>query len=83
MTTRMKSPKYRTFTETQVVQRLEAALQEAGSLRRWSAEHGIPASVVSEVRHGKIPPPPQVLRALGLIKTTVYVQELTSAGARP
>jgi hypothetical protein len=57
-----------------VRRRLEEAIEQAGSLIRWSAENNIPASVVSNIRKRKREPTPQVLRALGFVLVKDYQQ---------
>jgi hypothetical protein len=50
----------------QILKRLRAACEKAGSQRAWALAHGIAPQYPNLVLTGRRPPGPQILRALGL-----------------
>ena len=54
------------LTEQDVKDRLEAAIEANGGLRRFAELHGLSPSFVSGARHGNDPLGPKILAALGV-----------------
>lgn len=62
---------------------LQRAVNDYGGQTAWAKDNGIPPSVVSDVLHAKRDPGPAVLRALGLVKVTRYVQDRRKTNGGP
>lgn len=52
--------------------RLREAVDDAGSITKWSHDNMLPASVVSDILNHRRDPTPQVLRAMGLVLVRDY-----------
>lgn len=57
----------RRYTDADVIAALEAAISDAGSLRKLARLWGVSATFLSVVRHGKSPPG-QVAARLGYVE---------------
>ena len=60
------------MTKAEVVELLRAAIDQSGSGRKWSAEHGVKQPEVSRTLNGQIDPPPSILAALGVERVITY-----------
>ena len=54
----------RILTREEVLDRLEAAIEAQGGLRRFCRRHALGESYVSNIRSGRRAPPDSVLRAV-------------------
>ena len=61
---------------------LAQQIKEAGSAAAWCRKHDVRAVSVSATMLGRIDPPPQVLKALGLVKIVTYEFD-TKPGRKP
>lgn len=72
----------RIVTRDEVLERLEAAIEAQGGLRRFVRRHALSESNISNVRSGRRAPPDSVLRLLGLEQSAVtYVHTYEIAAA--
>ena len=60
------------MTKTQLLNRVEAAIRQAGSAKNLADQWGVSPAYISDVRRGRRDPGPAVLRNLGLSATTSY-----------
>ena len=60
------------MTLEQLLKRIAREIAAAGSQDAWSRQIGVPASMVSFVRNGRIAPPPKLLDAMGLERIVTY-----------
>ncbi len=58
----------RRYTDADVIAALEAAISDAGSLRKLARLWGVSATFLSAVRHGKCPPGAHVAERLGFVE---------------
>jgi hypothetical protein len=61
-----------TITTADVLKRVEAAVEEAGTAKALAAQWAISPVYLSDVRAGKRAPGPAILASLGLSASTVY-----------
>lgn len=59
-------------TEQQVIERLRAACEKAGSQKAFAEAHGFTAGYVHDVLHARRPPADRILDALGLERVVIY-----------
>lgn len=59
-------------TDDEVRDEIRAAMQAAGSLRKWAKANKLQPSYVSDVVNGIKPPGESVLRAIGRQRRVVY-----------
>ena len=57
------------MTETQVLARLSAAIEKAGSMRKWATANGVSAAYVSDVLRGNRELGEKILSPLRIEKT--------------
>ena len=60
------------MTKTQLLNRIEAAIKQAGSAKNLASQWDLSAAYLSDVRNGRREPGPAILRNLGLSATTSY-----------
>lgn len=63
------------MTKDDVIQRLRAAANEAGSVKLFAANIGLSLSYVSDVLNGYRPPGDRILDALGLERVVTYQEK--------
>ena len=63
------------LTETQVIERLRAACEAAGSQRAFAQAHQFTPAYVHDVLHGRRPPADRILDALGLERVVIYQEK--------
>lgn len=62
------------MTADDVIAKLRAAIEEAGSAKSWAAANGFSDAYVSDVLKGNRRPGDRILLALGLSAETIYVE---------
>lgn len=61
------------MTQNEVIQRIESAVEAAGSARALAEAWGVSQPYLSDVRAGKRAPGPAILVHLGLTAEQVYI----------
>ena len=71
------------MTKDHVLALLRRACQEAGSMNRWAAAHGMSQNYVCDVVNGKRDPGPKILAVLGIERIVTYRKTKLSADHEP
>jgi hypothetical protein len=64
------------MTQEEVVKLLKHEIRQLGNQNRWSINNNVDQTAVSRVLAGHLPPPPRVLKVLGLRKVISYVDSV-------
>jgi hypothetical protein len=60
------------LTETQVIERLRAAVDATGGQKAFARAHNFTPAYVHDVLHGRRAPADRILEALGLERVVIY-----------
>lgn len=60
------------LTEREVMQRLRAAIEQAGGQNQFARAHGFTNGYISDVLHGKRALADRILASIGVVRKTVY-----------
>jgi DNA-binding transcriptional regulator YdaS (Cro superfamily) len=64
------------MTEKQALERLQQSVKAAGGQKAWAARHGVSPQFVCDVLHGRRGLTDTICQALGLIRETVYLENI-------
>jgi DNA-binding transcriptional regulator YdaS (Cro superfamily) len=64
------------MTENQAMKRLRDAVATAGGQKAWAEKHGVSPQFVCDVLHGRRGLTDTICQAIGLIRETVYRENI-------
>lgn len=67
------------LTESQVIERLRTACEQAGGQKAFAQQHELTPTYVHDVLHGRRPPAYRILDALGLERVVIYREKIDEA----
>lgn len=68
------------YTKAQVLDRLDAAAKQSGTITQWARDNGVAISYAHNVLRETAEPGPAILKALGLKRVVFYQQKEKTDG---